>query len=47
MVFGIDLLHKMTGKNKRIVLGVVATTNKTMTKYWSTCKNIPEGVSMP
>ena len=40
MVIGIDTLTKISGKNKRTVLAVVATTNKTMTKYWSTCKSI-------
>jgi aubergine-like protein len=43
MVFGIDLLTKITGKNRRQILAMVGTVNKSFSKYWSTCKCISEG----
>ncbi len=38
MIFGIDLLTKIVGKNRRQILAMAGTVNKTFSKYWSTCK---------
>ncbi len=46
MIFGIDLLNKIVGKNKRQILAVVGTVNKTFSKYWSTCKCVSESESV-
>jgi len=40
MVIGIDILNKIIGKNKRVIMAIVATLNKSFSRYWSSCKNI-------
>jgi aubergine-like protein len=38
MLVGVDTYHKHQGKKKRAILSMVATMNKTFSKYWSTCR---------
>lgn len=46
MVFGIDYVSKMIGRNKKTILAVVGTMDRNFSKYWSNASSIPDGTPL-
>ena len=46
MVFGIDIVSKIMGRNKRTILATVGTTDRNFSRYWSTHNCFTDGTPM-